>query len=370
VPNYADRYEGAKKILRMRIFLFGLLLFPSAVVLAEPGFWAIDDIDIPAAIRRNGDSVYQVIVLQSSRHEILSKVGYNATISEQRRRLEADMEKDPTEMPSGDLGGYYQIESCIKFDKDQCEIYKTIALGTAFEASLYPDTSTLWTSYHNVEGVIKNYLEREGLGDSDKMINRMEIPLNILLVNKNREVVFDTRINGQSAKIIDFARGIGVVQIQLSETIGRPLLFGEHRGIGGRSLEDIYMMGFPLVQRDETKREDFYAYPLKRYDLSVTIGEIFLRPAHGRHASEARRIECDADSALGMSGAPVFNKRGEVIGIFIKPIAFKVGSVLTPTNQIYTYFRAPLSLSHVHDPDIEVAHAVRVKGDLLSIWAP
>jgi len=206
--------------------------------------------------------------------------------------------------------------------------------------------------------------------DKDKMIKGSGVPLNIVLVDKNKKVVFDTRIQGQSAKIISLAYGIGVAEIQLSETIGKPLLFGEQRGISGGGLEDIYITGFPLVQRDETKREDYYAYPLKRYDLSVTIGEIFLRPAHNRNSSGARRIECDADSALGMSGAPAFNELGEVIGILIKPIAFKVGSILVPTNQIYTHFRPPLSLSHVHDPDIKVAHAVRIKGDLLSIRAP
>ena len=101
-----------------------------------------------------------------------------------------------------------------------------------------------------------------------------------------------------------------------------------------------FLLGFPVVQRNETEREDFYAYPLRRYDLSVTIGEIFQRPVHDdRLAADARHIECDADSAHGMSGAPAFNERGEVIGIFVKPIAFKVGSVLTPTYQIDNCFR-------------------------------
>ena len=171
--------------------------------------------------------------------------------------------------------------------------------------------------------VIKNYSQKEGLSDSDqeKVIEQMGIPINILLVDKDKKVVFDTRIQGRSAKLIDFAPGMGVVRIELSEAIGKPLLFGEHEGGVGKSLEDIYLMGFPVVQRDETNREDYYAYPLRRYDLAVTIGEVFLRPAHSGHRSDARHIECDADSAPGMSGAPAFNERGEVIGIFIKSMA-------------------------------------------------
>jgi hypothetical protein len=322
-------------------FLGALLLFPRPLALAEPGFWAVDSIDIPGVIKEKSESVYQMIVLASSPHETLKKVAYEGSLSKERERLVADMKKPPTEMPSGDLGSYYQIESCINSSWGQCEIYRTLALGTAFEAGLDPSASSLWTSYGNVKEVIKNHLEKQGLSDSDKekRIEEAGIPLNIVLVKKDKKVVFDTRIQGRSAKILDFARGIGVVRIELSEAIGKPLLFGEHKGGAGRGVEDIYIMGFPVVQRDETGREDFYAYPLRRYDLSVTIGEVFLKPAHSGHTSDARHIECDADSAPGMSGGPAFDERGEVIGIFVKPIAFKVGSVLAPTNQIYTHFR-------------------------------
>ena len=323
-------------------FLGALLLFPRPIVLAEPGFWAVDSIDIPGVIKEKSESVYQMIVLASSPHETLKKVGYEGSLSKERERLVADMKKPPTEMPSGDLGSYYQIESCLRSGREHCDIYKTIAVGTAFEADLYPDASSLWTSYGNVKEVIKNHLEKEGLSDSDKekRIEETGIPLNIVLVKKDKKVVFDTHIQGQSAKIVGYARGIGVVRIELSEAIGKPLLFGEHEGGAGKSLEDIYLMGFPVVQRDETNREDYYAYPLRRYGLSVTIGEVFQRPVHNnRRVAGARHIECDADSAPGMSGGPAFNERGEVIGVFIKPIAFKVGSVVAPTNQIYRYFR-------------------------------
>ena len=339
--HFKTRYTGQRKILSAGAILCVLVLFPGALAVAEPGFWTVDDIDIPSLIKGNGGSVYQIIVLTSSSHEIIKEAEYEGSLSKERHRLEADMKKPPTEMPSGNLGRYYQLESCINSDREQCAIYKTIAMGTAFEARLHPNASSLWTSYPSVEAVIKSYWEKEGLSDSDrnKIMREKEIPLNILLVDKDKKVIFDTRVQGQSAKIIDVAYGIGVVRIQLSETVGRPLLFGGHGGIGGSGLEDIYIMGFPLVQREETKREDYYASPLKRNDLCVTIGEIILRPAHSRNSSEARHIECDADSAPGMSGAPVFNERGEVIGVFIKPVAYKVGSVLAPANQIHRHFR-------------------------------
>jgi len=323
-------------------FLGVLLLHPRPLVLAEPGFWAVDSIDIPGVIKEKSESVYQMIVLASEGHEVLKRSGYAGALSKEKACFEVDAKKPPTETPTVDLGTYYQIESCINSSWGQCEIYRTLGLGTAFEAGLDPSANSLWTSYGNVKEVIKNYLEKEGLSDSDqdKVIEQMGIPINIMLVDKDRKVVFDTRIPGRFAKLMDLASGTGVVRIQLSEAIGKPLLFGEHKEGARRGVEDIYIMGFPVVQRDETRREDFYAYPLTRYDLAVTIGEVFQRPVHNnRRVAGVRHIECDADSAPGMSGGPAFNERGEVIGVFIKPIAFKVGSVLAPTNQIYRYFR-------------------------------
>ncbi len=316
-------------------------LLPYPLALAEPGFWTIDSIDIPEVIQEKGGSVYQIIVLTSGDHEILTEGSYAGALSREKERLEADVKKPPTETPTVDLGRYYQILSSIDSGVEQGEIYKTIGVGTAFEAGLHPNVSSLWTSYPNVRELVEGYLESEGLRDSDKVkvIEDMGIPLNILLVDREGNVVFDTRIPGRSARLIDFAPGIGVVRVQLSETLGRPLVFSEHGGGAGRGLEDVYIMGFPVLQRDETNREDYYAYPLRRYDLSVTIGEIFQRPVHSRQGSMPRHIECDADSAPGMSGAPALNERGHVIGIFMRPTAFKVGSILTPANQIYRHFR-------------------------------
>jgi len=322
-------------------FLCTLLFHPCPIVFAEPGFWAIDSIDIPEVIKEKGGSVYQIIVLASDGHEILKRSGYAGALSKEKAYFDADVKKPPTETPTVDLGRYYQIESCINSSWGQCEVYRTLALGTAFEAGLDPSASSLWTSYGNVREVIKNYLEKEGLSDSDqeKLIEQMGIPINILLVDKDKKVVFDTRIPGRSAKLIDIAPRTGVVRIRLSEKISKPLLFGEYKEGAGRGVEDIYIMGYPVVQRDETRREDFYAYPLRRYNLAVTIGEVFQRPVYSRQDSQPKHIVCDADSAPGMSGAPALNERGELVGIFIRPMAFEVGSVLMPTYQTDNYLR-------------------------------
>jgi hypothetical protein len=329
-------FRATGRVLNL-VVLLALLVYPDTVTLAEPGFWGIDSVDIPGVVKEKALSVYQMIVLSPSGHEVLSRDGYAEVLSKEKGCLEADIKKRPTQVPSGDLGRYYQIASCIIRGEEECKLYETIALGTAFEASLCPDVSGLWTTYRNVKGAIERYLEKEGERVSDKK-KESEIPLNILLINKDKEVVLDTRVEGRRARIVDFVHDIGVVRIQLSQKVGKPLLFGQCQGLTEGAIEDIYIMAFPVVQRDETRREDYYASSLKRYELSVTIGEIFLRPAHSRPGPEIKDVECDADSAPGMSGAPALNEHGEVVGIFIRPMAFKVGSVLTPSDQVHNYF--------------------------------
>jgi hypothetical protein len=210
-------------------------------------------------------------------------------------------------------------------EADSCEIYAVVAMATAFEGGFQPNVSRLWASYSTVKDALQN--ETGG-----------ENPLNILLVDRNKNVVFDTRMQGQSAKITELDRDLNVVQINLSQTIGRPLLFGELEGMVGGNLEDIFILGFPISQREETNKEDFYASSLQRYDLAVTIGEILADPMQSRGQQEEKRIQCDADSAPGMSGAPAFNERGEVIGILSKPTKYEVGSILTPASQISQRF--------------------------------
>jgi hypothetical protein len=133
-----------------------------------------------------------------------------------------------------------------------------------------------------------------------------------------------------AAAIIGVAPEIDLALLRLSKTIGRPLAFRAHGADSGPELQEYYIAGFPIVQRRPTKQEDYYAYPLNRYKLSVTIGEIFQDPRHRRADGKPAFLECDADSAPGMSGAPVLDESGQVIGMFSRSMSNQVGSILVP----------------------------------------
>jgi hypothetical protein len=313
------------KIFKLLISFVVFSLVPSAYLKADPGFWELEGIDIPAVIKENGHSVYQLVVLAETPDQRLTKAEYKDALSEEKHLLEEDLKKPATESSGANLARYYQLASCMASGMDQCELFQSIALGTAFEAKINPDTSSLWTCYSSVKDLIGSQAQ----GD---------IRLNVILVAEDGEVVYDTRFPGHTARIIRVAPEIDVVQIQLDETLGKPLVFGEQDGSLRERLEDIYIVGFPLVQREETNNEDYYASSMNRHRINVTIGEIFQDPQHSRELSEAKQLQCDADSAPGMNGAPAFNESGEVIGIFVRPTKYKVGSILTPLSQVAKYF--------------------------------
>ena len=108
-----------------------------------------------------------------------------------------------------------------------------------------------------------------------------------------------------TAAIIGVAPKIDLALLRLNKTIGRPLAFRTHGDDNGAELQEYYIAGFPIVQRRPTKQEDYYAYPLDRYRLSVTIGEMFQDPRHRRAGAKPAFVECDADSAPGIWDSPV-----------------------------------------------------------------
>ena len=77
---------------------------------------------------------------------------------------------------------------------------------------------------------------------------------------------------------------------------------------------------------------------MARYELTVTIGEIFYDPRHRRAGKKPEYIECDADSAPGMSGAPVLDRNARVVGMLSRSMSNQVGSILVPAAAIRGHF--------------------------------
>jgi hypothetical protein len=310
------------------------------VVHADPGFWSTDSIDIPPGVRSAGDSVYQIIVLVSAPRGQLGRADAEPALSEQRKRRAEDVQKPPTEAPTGNIGLLYQLRSCLERDRAQCDVHEVLAVGTAFVCRPHPNRVHVCTSYQNVAAAVQGGSGDEASAEQDPGPGErhVEIPIQLLLIDRQQRIVFDTRMESLSAVITGYAPRIDLALVQLSKTIGRPLAFYAPVDESDGDLQDYYIAGFPIVQRPETKREDYYAYPLNRYELSVTIGEIFQDPRHRRAGKEPEYIECDADSAPGMSGAPVLDGNGHVIGMLSRSMSNQVGSILVPAAAIQGYF--------------------------------
>ena len=290
----------------------------------DPGFWPVDSVDIPRAVRAQAHAVYQIFVLGPELGPPLKQAQYEELLRLEQGRLEEDMQRPPTAPGSGEPGRYHQVRACRESRRDTCGIRRVLYTGTAFEASVSGKETHLWTSSACLEALDRNDEDRGARG----------ISLSLLLVDAEQEVVFDSRTEGRCARVADLFPDIGVLRLSLTPPIGQPIPFPEQASIRKDGLEDLFILGYPLVQRPETENEDACAYPLRRYRLNVTIGEAFQAPVHSRHPSGAARVECDADSAPGMAGGPVFNEAGELVGLLTGTPRYNVGSGLATVQGI------------------------------------
>jgi hypothetical protein len=177
------------------------------VVHADPGFWSTDSIDIPPGVRSAGDSVYQIIVLVSAPRGQLGRADAEPALSEQRKRRAEDVQKPPTEAPTGNIGLLYQLRSCLERDRAQCDVHEVLAVGTAFVCRPHPNRVHVCTSYQNVAAAVQGGSGDEASAEQDPgpSERHVEIPIRLLLIDRQQRIVFDTRMESMSAVITGYA---------------------------------------------------------------------------------------------------------------------------------------------------------------------
>jgi len=333
------------RILIVLGFVFSLALTNSAG--AEPGFFPVNTADVPVAVQKASDSIFEVYLVNAA-----SKKVYNlfTELKDLRTKIEAAHVR-----PQVRKIIEFQIQYClIERIFEGCDIYFDTVQATAF---LIGDGQTLWTNYHAVENFV------ESLGE---LFHRPKWIANLTIASQNLPLsVFDqkgnlvfsaTKARGRATLTVkpfshsstfsnidgSYNPSSDFIQIKISSPIGKPLKVAAHDATVG---EPVFLLGYPIgtgkfVEEGIDPKEDFVSRaPAPDSDgqgIKLMRGHIL--PIEDLVQVEQYRdtikwksdsrvgildsaldyyqlIASDSDTTHGASGCPMLNFDGEVIGM-------------------------------------------------------
>lgn len=242
------------------------------------------------------------------------------------------------------------FDSNGKAKSKACSILKTFELGTMF---LMGDTKTAFSAFHVFRDFIKGEIKNGSMGAIDLIVQDQagKIVFGALDFEKARvsfvhQEALKDRTNGASGSstvttnpIVDF------IQLRLSRSISnsRPLTVRYDLATSASvPVTPLYHIGFPgqtfdrmtIHGKPESNGVDLYA----TYGSAISLNEYLIRTGKDPKSIDPEVLKLldkstlylDSDSYFGMSGAPVLNEAGEVIGLHIG--SFPVSGVASPVK--------------------------------------
>jgi hypothetical protein len=222
------------------------------------------------------------------------------------------------------------LQSCIDQDQPSCWLALTTISGTAF---LGPNGDTLWTNCHIVRSWMSAVSSRQSWQsreDAKIFYAHTEIPMQLIsaqgetLSRPDQGFAFlkaySPMRQGQLPGAICNGRD-DLVEMQLS----RPL---SEQGLVWASLnsgEVVFLGGYPrptstrqLFDKKDSSGENFYWTFGDSIDKGSSLDQSYLSQKQNMELAIAGAYNQLAlfDSAEGMSGGPVLNQNGEVVGIY------------------------------------------------------
>ncbi len=340
--------------IRSAIAVLALFLSPVTFSAAtELGFKSLNDPSPPPSLRQAAKSVYKVIVaLEETPGEVRVMDLDGPQFREFLTKLNALTQEQLT--PHERIVVQKQIERCVRDNlRKTCPLFLSFQRGTAFLAG--GDGSFLLTNAH----IAHRFLQLKSLMEKKSILDLLKEPqfLPIFLFDQSGKLVFDPFLTppgiiryGQPS-LHALLAGTGwygddsdYVVIQLPSPLGQPLKIAKSI----TASEMLYRPGFasctgcvaqpnttdPQLNADRTPHgnsngRDLYWTAGRSYTL--TEAAVFLKapPKYFENSHQQNWVFFEADAQVGMSGGPILNSRGEVVGVFAgsKPMVSGYGAM-------------------------------------------
>lgn len=309
----------------------------SSKVVSENGFKNINAPSTSTMLNSTSESVFEVRILSE---DSVDKINVFNLTDPKLQGFEQKISSGAGLSPQELISINKQVERCRrdKIEKE-CPVLFTIEKATAFLAG--GDGSFLITNAHVVNRYLKLRAAIEGKTILDLLKTPQRIP--IFLFNSQGSLVFDPYIapayittygNPSILALRNFswyAEDSDYVVIKLPAPIGNPLKIARTMSVG----EAVFRLGYaactgcaenPNKTNPELNRDRGSAGNSNGTDLYWTSGKIqsletaseFLKLPLGylEGTHKDNFIFFNADSQVGMSGGPIVNQSGEVVGVF------------------------------------------------------
>ncbi len=312
----------------MTHFLFLALLLISHLAFAESsshlGFYPLSHLSIPPQVRGAAASVFQVLVPSPEGKSLNTFQLPSPKFTELKKRFQnyKNMSITSRKMIAA------QIDFCEQQSLKSCNIYLNAHAATGFSMN-----GIFWTNAHVVESYFDQLKDLQG-------------PLLIFIFNQNNELILNPLMDPVFLQKLpamnERAQQRGTFYSEETDFVGfrlpkliAPSLRAAALNDSIKLSHDLYMPGFPACtnchesseSQDSNDLLDRSPFPNSSgHGLHLTHGPILSLAA----AASLLEIPLDSltrlagkglmflesDSRQGMSGAPILNSQGQVIGIF------------------------------------------------------
>jgi hypothetical protein len=320
--------------MRYIVSAFIFTLFSVEVVKAQ-GFYNPNDPSIPNKLKQAADSVFEIRTAYFEDFDNQSDITVADISAMDRNAINVAISKMQLDKKDSQVIRAF-VDNCkTPEQKANCPIPLKINSGSSFIAG---SGNTLWTNAHVMERMLNAKAVTNDKTLSDVFRSKDTMP--IFIFNKNGEMIFDGLKHPISFKATPLQTAITIqgnsfygvdsdyLAIELPFSLGNPLPIANAINSDG-----IAVIGYPYCTgctapegHDPLDFASRYPYPdAEDCQGKITGGSLLNTEVWGQLAqvnqylvqnlNRGTFIGYTADSQYGMSGGPVVNANGEVVGI-------------------------------------------------------